>query len=243
MNNERSHIERLKKEVVWVFGRSLDSPTEFESLAEEIYEKTGEKISASTLKRVFGYLHYGSAPRKNTLAVLARYCGYNGWQDWCGRSSGEEEKKHRTWTLRYYIAGACAVVVGLIIFLLLSRQQAEGPAPGLPEAPAFSGEDDGDQQKYDRILQYCTKVALLKCDSVRLHRESMDDKAYSRYASEQYSRILNEMKALSDELCSEAFGDDEVLMRINSAQIFSICRENCLPLWVEVYKLQGSSVQ
>lgn len=236
MDKEREQIERLKKEVVRVFGRSLDSPTEFESLAEEIHEKTADRISASTLKRVFGYLRSGSAPSKNTLAVLARYCGYDGWQDWCGRSGGDNTKTRRIGKASYYVAGGGALLLVLLtIFLFLFRPWVESPGTALPEAPEFSGTEE-EQQKFDRILEYCTTIAVIKCDSVRLYRDSMDSRTYSAYAYNQYSRILNEMRDLCEKLCTEAFGEDETQMRIYNAQVYNICWENCMELWYEAYE-------
>lgn len=68
-------------------GQTLDSPTDYERLSADIQSKTGELISVSTLKRLFGYLKPGTVPRPSTLSVLSRYVGFSGWSDFC---SGEE---------------------------------------------------------------------------------------------------------------------------------------------------------
>ena len=68
-------IRLLKEETVRIFGKSLDSPTDYDALAAEILEKTGKSISSTTLKRVFGYIKNGNAPTGATLGLLARYCG------------------------------------------------------------------------------------------------------------------------------------------------------------------------
>ena len=57
MENRAEHIEQLKRAVITAFGQTLDAPTDYERLSADIRLKTGELISASTLKRLFGYSH------------------------------------------------------------------------------------------------------------------------------------------------------------------------------------------
>ena len=73
------HIERLHREVERVFGRPLAYPKDCESLAQSIIEQTARSISASTLKRVFGFTVTNSMPSTYTLDTLAQYAGYAGW--------------------------------------------------------------------------------------------------------------------------------------------------------------------
>lgn len=75
-------MEKLKEIVVSLLGRTLESPAYFEYLSEQIQSKTGEYLSPTTLKRVFGYIPYSGHIRPATLAILARYAGFNGWQDY-----------------------------------------------------------------------------------------------------------------------------------------------------------------
>lgn len=57
------------------FGSRLSRPSEFEALAEDIYEKTGERLGVNTLKRLFGTIA-DVTPVKSTLDIVARYVGY-----------------------------------------------------------------------------------------------------------------------------------------------------------------------
>lgn len=75
-------MEKLKEIVVSLLGRTLESPADFEYLSEQIQSKTGEYLSPTTLKRLFGYIPYDGQPRPATLSILARYAGYSGWQDY-----------------------------------------------------------------------------------------------------------------------------------------------------------------
>ena len=54
---------------------------DFETLSESIFDKTGVRLSVSTLKRVWGKVKYDSSPTTATLNALARYAGFEGWRD------------------------------------------------------------------------------------------------------------------------------------------------------------------
>ena len=89
-SDSTEQIRLLKEETVRIFGKSLDSPTDYDALAAEILEKTGKSISSTTLKRVFGYIKNGNAPTGATLGLLARYCGYAGWAYWPGTADMQD---------------------------------------------------------------------------------------------------------------------------------------------------------
>lgn len=75
-------METLKKIIIEKIGRTLESPADFEHLSEQIQKLTGEYLSPTTLKRLFGHIPYDGQPRPATLSILARYAGYGGWQDY-----------------------------------------------------------------------------------------------------------------------------------------------------------------
>ena len=85
-----SEITRLKEAVAGTFGKTLDSPTDFDALALSIQGKTGEYISPTTLKRLFGYVKPATVPRTSTLSVLARYVGKTGWSDFSAQPVHQE---------------------------------------------------------------------------------------------------------------------------------------------------------
>lgn len=75
-------IERLKKEVEIRIGRSLKSPVDFDLLSFKISEKINEHLSATTLKRLWGYIPTDHQPRFSTLSTIARYIGYPDWDSY-----------------------------------------------------------------------------------------------------------------------------------------------------------------
>lgn len=78
MKKEKSpQIEYLKKEIIKAFLGS-DSPegfTSFSALSSDIYARLNERISESTLKRLWGYVSMNPKPRLSTLDILSRYAG------------------------------------------------------------------------------------------------------------------------------------------------------------------------
>lgn len=82
-------MQQLKNIVIRQLGRTLESPADFEYLSEQIQKKTGEYLSPTTLKRVFGHIPYDRQLRPTTLSILARYAGYNGWQDYLDKQHVE----------------------------------------------------------------------------------------------------------------------------------------------------------
>lgn len=57
------------------FGHRLSTTADYELLSFVIEREIGELISASTLKRLWGYVSYSSTPRIATLDTLCRYIG------------------------------------------------------------------------------------------------------------------------------------------------------------------------
>lgn len=79
MKTEPHHtpeLAHLLGQVVQRYGRSVNTSTDFESLSVVIEHETGDYLSASTLKRLWGYVSLHPAPRFSTLDVLARYVGF-----------------------------------------------------------------------------------------------------------------------------------------------------------------------
>ena len=54
---------------------------DFDAVRERIADETGVALSTSTLKRLWGKVHYDSAPTATTLNTLARFLGYENWRE------------------------------------------------------------------------------------------------------------------------------------------------------------------
>lgn len=72
-------IAQLRQKVEETFGQEIKTPKDFENLSQAVCDSTKNYISATTLKRMWGYLTEPVTPRKTTLDVLAQYVGYKDW--------------------------------------------------------------------------------------------------------------------------------------------------------------------
>ena len=72
---EIPELQYLLELVEKQYGRKLSTTTDFESLSVIIEKTTGELLSSSTLKRLYGYVSLNTVPRKTTLDILARFIG------------------------------------------------------------------------------------------------------------------------------------------------------------------------
>ncbi len=71
-------IEVIEQQLGW--GRGVEwSGHEFEALRQEILDKTGEALSVTTLKRVWGKVRQDNSPSRSTLNILAQFAGYEHW--------------------------------------------------------------------------------------------------------------------------------------------------------------------
>lgn len=77
------------------YGSIPRSPTDFELLGAMIASSVKRTISASTLKRLWGYSKSVSSPTFSTLSLLSRYVGYADWEAFC-RFSPDKEIPYQT---------------------------------------------------------------------------------------------------------------------------------------------------
>lgn len=83
----RTLIERIEAR----FGHTLKSTQDFAALGTDIYKETGDMLSVSTLKRLFGRFSIRLSPRRSTLSIASRYLGFKDWEEFT-RSISEKEK-------------------------------------------------------------------------------------------------------------------------------------------------------
>lgn len=81
--------ELLKKEVERVMGRQPKEARDFDALSDLLLSRTHDRLSPTTLKRMWGYLpHEEVQTRRHTLDVLARLVGFHDYEDFCARAEG-----------------------------------------------------------------------------------------------------------------------------------------------------------
>lgn len=74
-------VRELKEHIELRFGRKIEYQKDCISLSECILRTTGQHISSTTLRRMYGFLSTNSNPTRATLDILSLYCGYKNWDD------------------------------------------------------------------------------------------------------------------------------------------------------------------
>ncbi len=82
-NNHIPELAYLLSEVEKKYGRRIATTTDFESLSVVIEHQTGELLSSSTLKRLWGYVTLNPTPRISTLNILSRFIGHRDFKTFC----------------------------------------------------------------------------------------------------------------------------------------------------------------
>ncbi|MCC8176570.1 MAG: hypothetical protein LUC85_02595 [Bacteroidales bacterium] len=75
------YIALLCREVERALGHAICSPADFDEASQSIMDRTHVMLSASTLKRIWGYVASTHSTRSTTLSILAAYAGYRDWED------------------------------------------------------------------------------------------------------------------------------------------------------------------
>lgn len=239
MKNNVEYLEKLKNSVRTVFGQTLDSPTDYEKLSVDIHTKTGELISVSTLKRLFGYIKPSTVPRPSTLSVLARYVGYAGWSDFCAaqkevKTCKSPKKAGHHDTIIYTVIAILSITIGWFTWKY-SQRHTENSIEGQSTAVAASVVEETNEQKYERLLNSFIALAEDKCDSVRSCQSKMDIISYKELVDSAYFQIVfTFLKDSIDRQVARTFPNDKVLIARYSNNIFSQCRDVCVELMREI---------
>ena len=78
-----NYIERLKVQVEKKYGKALTTSADFEHFSELLGNTQQYTVSASTLKRMWGYVADEHQSRKTTLDTLAIYLGFKHYNHFC----------------------------------------------------------------------------------------------------------------------------------------------------------------
>ncbi|MDI1355806.1 MAG: hypothetical protein PSX36_12865 [bacterium] len=71
--------KELKKRIEKVYGQEVKYARDCDPLAIEISQSTGGTVSASTVKRLLGFVKTSSKPSQYTLDTIAIYLGFSDW--------------------------------------------------------------------------------------------------------------------------------------------------------------------
>ena len=83
MNTQDAAVTLLLEKIEEQLGRKMMTPKDFDFLAVQVFEKTRQSISVSTLKRVWGYVSSKGAASETTLDLLSNFAGYDSFFQFC----------------------------------------------------------------------------------------------------------------------------------------------------------------
>ncbi|WPU93817.1 hypothetical protein SNE25_31345 [Mucilaginibacter sabulilitoris] len=93
-------FETLKARVLANANIRSITPGDCKALALQIYSKTKLTVSETTLKRVYGFAYSKFKPSLFTIDVLAKFCGFEGWDNFCAQEnvpSAKSQNEHVDW--------------------------------------------------------------------------------------------------------------------------------------------------
>lgn len=74
-------IESLKAALEKAVDQKISVSGQFDTLRDYIFSHTGQFVSTTTLKRMWGYLSDRRDPHVSTLSLLAKTLGFSDWDD------------------------------------------------------------------------------------------------------------------------------------------------------------------
>jgi len=114
-------VELLKTQVLIIAGIKNMVPADCRLLEHLITNKTKQRVSETTIKRLYGFALSQFKPSLFTVDVLAKYCDYNGWTDFYEKQDQIGDKtndKEVDWKLLQYSANK---ITGFTIQALKNR--------------------------------------------------------------------------------------------------------------------------
>lgn len=116
MSKQIPELNYLLSEVEKRYGRRLTTSTDFEALSVVIEHEINEMLSASTLKRLWGYVSSNPVPRISTLDILCRYIGKRDFLTFCENIKKSPEFESSFFTAKFVssfdLQEGCTVEIG-----------------------------------------------------------------------------------------------------------------------------------
>jgi hypothetical protein len=93
MEKQCSEIALLKEKIEVALAKRMKVPADFDFLSGAIWDRIHEGVSASTLKRIWGYVGKDIVARESTLDILSRFLNYKNWDDFVKNVNVSEERQ------------------------------------------------------------------------------------------------------------------------------------------------------
>lgn len=165
-------LVKIEKKLGW--GKSSGwSSYDFEKLSDNIHQGTGMKLSANTLKRIWGRLNYESDPSTTTLNILAQYLGFDDWRTFITKKESKEGPSNPIRIKKYYLAAIPILISLSLIYILLSGNSFLEKRPN-PSDFRFSSEKISEGIPNSVVFKYHTPPYIKNGDKLEI-QQSWDD--------------------------------------------------------------------
>ena len=163
---------QIEKKLGW--GKSSGwSSYDFEKLSDTIHQGTGMKLSANTLKRIWGRLNYESDPSTTTLNILAQYLGFDDWRNFITKNEIREKTSKPIWAKKYYLVVIPILISLPLIYILLSGSSFLERRPD-PSDFSFSSEKISEGIPNSVVFKYGIPPYIKNGDQLEI-QQSWDD--------------------------------------------------------------------
>lgn len=92
IDQQDENLIRLKQRVEETVGCQMKTPRNFDYLSRQVQELTHHSLSASTLKRIWGYAKSKWGVSDFSYDVLATLVGYPSWQAFCDEAEKTDDQ-------------------------------------------------------------------------------------------------------------------------------------------------------
>ena len=80
------------KDIEKALGKDICTPKDFDMLRDSIYNRLHILVSATTLKRIWGYLNEDVQTRQSSFDILAQFIGYPNYKDYIDKHTTCKEE-------------------------------------------------------------------------------------------------------------------------------------------------------
>ena len=117
-DNTRKVIPELScllQDVEKAYGRKIRTTTDFEALSVVIEREIHELLSASTLKRLWGYVSGTRVPRPSTLDILCKFIGKRDFPTYCKELREDKTVSSRFFSSKTVAAESLPIGAGIML--------------------------------------------------------------------------------------------------------------------------------
>ncbi|MEO0572468.1 MAG: hypothetical protein AAF039_12245 [Bacteroidota bacterium] len=124
----RQLVEQIEQQLGWGSGEDW-SNKDFETLSEQIFERTKKRLSVTTLKRIWGRAEMVANPSLATLDILSEFLGKKNWREY-SKNSNREKSPSNSKIIKKRLRQAAVIVITILAALFIrsyTTSSDEGP--------------------------------------------------------------------------------------------------------------------